>query len=212
MGKAKDAQRVKAKKAANSGSADATPGLQKASAAAKDKKSKGKQGGGLFFGDPLERELAAVGLRVAKITADGNCLFRAVGDQTEGDEGRHTDLRQRACDLMVERREEFEPFVEDDQGFETYIKRMRKDGVWGGHMELQALSLLMGANVYVYQEGQPRWTVRNHPDHAPSIHLSYHGGEHYNSVRLLDDYTRGPPRTITLGAGGATAAAIAKVI
>jgi hypothetical protein len=37
MGKAKDAQRVKAKKAANSGSADATPGLQKASAAAKDK-------------------------------------------------------------------------------------------------------------------------------------------------------------------------------
>jgi hypothetical protein len=46
-------------------------------------KSKGKQGGGLFFGDPLERELAAVGLRVAKITADGNCLFRAVGDQTE---------------------------------------------------------------------------------------------------------------------------------
>jgi hypothetical protein len=34
---------------------------------------------------------------------------------SQGDEGRHTDLRQRACDLMVERREEFEPFVEDDQ-------------------------------------------------------------------------------------------------
>jgi len=42
-----------------------------------------KPSGGLFFGDVLERELAAVGLRVAKITADGNCLFRSVGDQLE---------------------------------------------------------------------------------------------------------------------------------
>ena len=30
-------------------------------------------------------------------------------------------------------------------------------------MELQALSLLAGRNVFVYQEGQPRWTVTNHP-------------------------------------------------
>ena len=46
---------------------------------------KGKAGGsgGAFYGDALERELAAVGLRVQKITADGNCMFRAVGDQTE---------------------------------------------------------------------------------------------------------------------------------
>lgn len=31
--------------------------------------------------DQLERELAALGLRVKKITADGNCFFRALGDQ-----------------------------------------------------------------------------------------------------------------------------------
>jgi hypothetical protein len=156
-------------------------------------------------------------------------MFRAAADQLEGDEGGHADLRQRACDLMVARREEFEPFVEDDQGFDTYIKRMRnvrawgrgagapgfpahcrvgrrhaaafearascaaaasplappassfaprgapppggaaaavQDGVWGGHMELQAVSLLTGANIYVYQEGQPRWSVSNHPPGA----------------------------------------------
>jgi len=38
----------------------------------------------------------------------------------------HGDLRHKACDLMVANREDFEPFVEDDQGFETYVKRMRK--------------------------------------------------------------------------------------
>lgn len=46
---------------------------------------------------------------------------------------------------------------------------MRKDGVWGGHLELQALSLLTGANIYVYQEGQPRWTVRNHPGQRQAL-------------------------------------------
>ena len=44
----------------------------------------------------------------------------------QGDEGRHVDLRQRACDLMAERRADFEPFVEDDQGFDGYVKQMRK--------------------------------------------------------------------------------------
>jgi OTU domain-containing protein 3 len=37
----------------------------------------------------LERELAAVGLRVKKITADGNCFFRSVCDQME--------VRSNAC-------------------------------------------------------------------------------------------------------------------
>ena len=33
--------------------------------------------------DDLERELAAVGLRIKSIEPDGNCFFRAVLDQTE---------------------------------------------------------------------------------------------------------------------------------
>jgi hypothetical protein len=44
--------------------------------------------------------------------------------------------------------------------------------------------------------------------HRPAPRTS---GEHYNSVRLLDDYGRGPPRPIALGEGGATAAQLAQV-
>jgi hypothetical protein len=29
------------------------------------------------------------------------------------------------------------------------------------------------------------------------LHLSYHDGEHYNSVRRADDYSPGPPQPIT---------------
>jgi OTU domain-containing protein 3 len=31
------------------------------------------------------------------------------------------------------------------------------------------------------------------PQSAPLLHLSYHDGQHYNSVRLADDYGAGPP-------------------
>lgn len=33
--------------------------------------------------DPLDRQLALLGLRVKNITADGNCFFRALSDQLQ---------------------------------------------------------------------------------------------------------------------------------
>lgn len=59
-----------------------------------------------------------------------------------------------------------------------------QDGQWAGHLELQALSLLLRANINVHQAEQPVWVISNFPADAASLHLSYHLGEHYNSVRL----------------------------
>jgi hypothetical protein len=119
------ADKGKAQKAAK-GKQKAAPASGSGAAKEKKRPKPGLQPGA--FGDALERELAAVGLRVHKITADGNCMFRAAADQLHGEEGRHEALRQRACDLMEARRGEFEPFVEDDQAFDAYLKRMRKVG------------------------------------------------------------------------------------
>ena len=33
---------------------------------------------------------------------------------------------------------------------------------------------------------------------SPAIHVSYHDGEHYNSVRRADDHTSGPPLPIAI--------------
>jgi OTU domain-containing protein 3 len=85
----------------------------------------------------LDRQLALLGLRVKNITADGNCFFRALSDQLQGDEGQHSELRAQVCALMAEQAEDFAPFVEDDQTLETYLARMKREGVWAGHMELQ---------------------------------------------------------------------------
>lgn len=37
---------------------------------------------------------------------------------------------------MIEQQDHFKFFIEDDVTFEDYIKEMKKDGVWGGNLEI----------------------------------------------------------------------------
>lgn len=41
------------------------------------------------------------------------------------------------------------------------------------------------------------WAVQD----APVLHLAYHGQEHYNSVRLQEDFGNGPPAPIVFRKG-----------
>ena len=79
--------------------------------------------------------------------------------------------------------DEFAPFVEDDRTLDAHLRDMRRDSIWGGHLELQAISRAFGLNLIVHQLGSQPWEIRNFPPAAPSAHLSYHDGEHYSSVR-----------------------------
>ena len=47
--------------------------------------------------------------------------------------------------------DDFAPFVEDDLSFERYCSNMREDAAWGGHLELQALSLMLRRNICIHQ-------------------------------------------------------------
>ena len=54
----------------------------------------------LWAEDDLEKELAAVGLRIKTMEADGNCFFRSVCDQLEVGAGRfdgHWGWRSLRC-------------------------------------------------------------------------------------------------------------------
>lgn len=57
----------------------------------------------------------------------------------------------------------FEPFIEDDEPFDRYCKSMRKNGRWGGHLEIQAASMLYRVNILIYQLALPRYTVDSIP-------------------------------------------------
>ena len=210
----------------------------------------------------LDAALRARGLRVVRVEADGNCLFRAVAHQLhDGDgDGRHAELRARCCDHVAARARAFAPFVPPDsadtradarEAFDgadgegdatttpvreqldgagarvaARVKRMRRDGVWGDHVEISALAQLTGRDVEIYSADAPgadplkvtaaplvatptprgggATTDDDEDDEPlppsygrapapvtalplPVVRLSYHGGNHYNSVVPLDE-------------------------
>ncbi|XP_030975072.1 OVARIAN TUMOR DOMAIN-containing deubiquitinating enzyme 7 isoform X1 [Quercus lobata] len=146
-------------------------------------------------------QLDALGLKIVHVTADGNCFFRALADQLEGNEEEHKKYRGMVVEYIMKNREMFEPFIEDDVPFDEYCQCMEKDGTWAGHMELQAASLVTHSNMCIHRNMSPRWYIRNFDERgACMVHLSYHDEEHYNSVRLKEDPCDGPARPIIIKA------------
>lgn len=147
----------------------------------------------------LNAQLGVIGLKIVHITADGNCLFRAVADQLEGNEDEHPKYRNMVVDFIEAHREDYEPFLEDEVPFDEYCKNMRETSTWAGHMELQVISLVTHTNICIHRILSPRWHIQNYKSiEAHCIHLSYHNGEHYNSIRRIDDNGEGPAKPIML--------------
>ncbi|XP_018457745.1 OVARIAN TUMOR DOMAIN-containing deubiquitinating enzyme 7 isoform X3 [Raphanus sativus] len=152
-------------------------------------------------------QLDSLGLKIIQVTADGNCFFRSLADQLEGNEDEHSKYRSMVVQYIVNR-EMFEPFIEDDVPFEDYCKTMDDDGTWAGNMELQAASLVTRSNICIHRSMSPRWYIRNFEDaRTRMIHLSYHDGEHYNSVRSKEDACGGPARPVVIEADAKVSAA-----
>jgi len=144
-------------------------------------------------------QLKIIGLTIKDVAGDGNCLFRAIADQMEGNPNKHPAYRRRICEFIEANRDDYEPFLEDDEIWEEYLPRMKANGTWGGQMEIQAFSLAYSVNITIHQLGQPRWDIVNFYG-MKTIHLSYHQGEHYSSVRKIGDvnYVPEAPKEINL--------------
>lgn len=64
--------------------------------------------------------------------ADGNCLFRSIADQLDGNEKLHMKYRQEAVKFIESHKEDFAPFIEDDETIDQYLADLSRDGAWGG--------------------------------------------------------------------------------
>ncbi|KAF3619117.1 hypothetical protein FXO38_20285 [Capsicum annuum] len=135
----------------------------------------------------------AKGLEVKKMREDGNCLFRAVADQVYGDSEAYDLVRQMSIDYMERERDHFSQFI--TEGFKSYCKRKRRDKVYGNNVEIQALSEMYNRPIHIYSYSiEPMNTFHgSYNSDTPPIRLSYHHGNHYNS--LVD------PRRLSVGAG-----------
>ena len=61
-------------------------------------------------------------LKVVEIDGDGNCLFRAIADQLEGDEELHQFFRATCVDHIKENKDHYKMFLDDDtEDIDEYI-------------------------------------------------------------------------------------------
>jgi OTU domain-containing protein 3 len=137
----------------------------------------------------FKKELKSLGYYIKEVEGDGNCLFRSVCEQLEGNEDNHKKYREICIEYMKSHKEDFEPFIEDDQTFDDYVEEMSKDKEWGGNLEIYALSKALQVNFYIYIYEHPLYIVKNFEEPKHNLILTYHEGKHYNSLRKLEEKT-----------------------
>ncbi|CAH2060947.1 unnamed protein product, partial [Thlaspi arvense] len=130
---------------------------------------------------------------IRRMLEDGNCLFRAVADQVYGDSDSYDLTRQMCMDYMEHERDHFSQFI--TEGFTSYVKRKRRDKVYGNNVEIQALAEMYNRPIHIYSYSTEPINIfqGSYNTDTPPIRLSFHHGNHYNS--LVD------PHRLTVGAG-----------
>ncbi|NWW25351.1 OTUD3 protein, partial [Falcunculus frontatus] len=141
----------------------------------------------------LAGQLRALGLKLREVPGDGNCLFRALGDQLEGHSRNHLRHRQETVEYMVRQRGDFEPFVEDDVPFDKHVANLAKPGTFAGNDAIVAFARNNQINVVIHQLNAPLWQIRGTDrSDARELHIAYQHGEHYDSVRRVNDDSEAP--------------------
>lgn len=165
-------------------------------ALAKERRNRPESGGGGGGEEEFvsfANQLQALGLKLREVPGDGNCLFRALGDQLEGHSRNHLRHRQETVDFMIKQREDFEPFVEDDVPFEKHVASLAKAGTFAGNDAIVAFARNHQLNVVIHQLNAPLWQIRGtDKSNGRELHIAYRYGEHYDSVRRINDNSEAP--------------------
>jgi len=128
------------------------------------------------------------GFALTKIRGDGNWLFRAVADLMVEDQEKHPRYRRLALQHMQLNKKDFESFLTtSDGGFDDYIERMSQNGIWGGHVELVALSTVLNKTFYIVDDKKNSISISNcnlQPNSTSILYLAYDTNAlHYSSLR-----------------------------
>ncbi|GAO46767.1 cysteine proteinase [Saitoella complicata NRRL Y-17804] len=138
----------------------------------------------------------AKGLKEHDIVPDGHCLYNAFAHQLRirrGVEMDHVEMRKTAAGYIRANPDTFVPFLwaESDSppSIDEYTKEIEETPVWGGQMEILALSRALKVPVEVVQMGAPviKVDVEDEEDVGEPMRLAYYKhkyglGAHYNSL------------------------------
>ena len=123
----------------------------------------------------LNTQLGTLGLTLKQIPGDGNCLFRALGDQLFGDSNDHLIHRTQVVTYMRQHRDDFEPFVEDDLSFDAHLSSLAENGTFAGNDSIVAFARKHNLTVVIHQLNKPLWQIHGGMCvHTPSAPESHH--------------------------------------
>ncbi|XP_016134734.1 OTU domain-containing protein 3-like [Sinocyclocheilus grahami] len=162
-------------------------------ALAKDRKNRppGGDDGEEFVS--FSNQLQALGLKLREVPGDGNCLFRALGDQLEGHSRGHLRLRQETVQYMMTHSQDFEPFVEDDMPFTEHLSNLSQLGTFAGNDAIVAFARSQQLKVVIHQLNAPLWEINGtEKPSSRELHIAYRYGDHYDSVRKTGDNSESP--------------------
>jgi len=72
--------------------------------------------------------LKSQGFVIHDVVGDGNCLFRTIADQIEGDEHQHRKYRQIAVNHLAKYKAHFQAFMDKTEDINSYLNKMKLDG------------------------------------------------------------------------------------
>ena len=170
--------------------------------------------------EQITQQLKPHHLKIQPIPADGNCLFRAIAAQCRPistdtpSSSSYQDIRALCAQTMLEHESEFAPFCEyndnDITNYNEYVHAVQHSShLWGGHLEIRALSMALQRPVHVYSSNTlhtngpliidassstaTTTTIDTDPQSPMepirlSYHLHYYAlGEHYNQIVAMDN-------------------------
>lgn len=146
---------------------------------------------------------------------DGNCLFRALSDQLDGDHGiMHEAVRRRIVNHMRLHKAAFSEYVGPEDfpllpagtteeldpviRFDIYLEQMSLVALsaqdserWGGDLELRAAAHAYDAEVRCIKPGQPDLVYNE--GKPKKLVVAHVGANHYDSLRPAPETAEPPP-------------------
>ncbi|XP_058059190.1 deubiquitinase OTUD6B [Anopheles bellator] len=133
------------------------------------------------------------------VPADGDCLYNAINHQLSLlgiGEYSVSDLRNLAAEYIESNKETMICYMShpdtgdmlDSAGFTKYCQQLRSTKVWGGEIEIKALSSSLKCPIEIIQANGPSTVHGQLEDASRKLILTYHRhmyrlGEHYNSTK-----------------------------
>lgn len=140
--------------------------------------------------------IAGEGLVEHEVRADGHCLFSSLCDQLQEKHGKIItphELRVAVARYIKLHADKFAPYLLADEqaeglSVEDYAEKLVHECLWGGELEIFAVSELYQVPIFVYTSAPRPLRVNDSRFNGFALQISYYRfkyglGAHYNSLR-----------------------------